>query len=111
MRWIYLIIPAVLLAAAVPAGDLTLGHFLLHFLTPAMAAVPLYLSIRAYRRAGGRRLLNLAAAFAFLFAGQAALSLYMYTGAALYVGDIPLDHLLHFAAFVFFTAALLEGRP
>jgi len=55
--------------------------------------------------------LNLAAAFAFLFAGQAALSLYMYTGAALYVGDIPLDHLLHFATFVFFTAALLEGRP
>ena len=111
MRWIYLIIPAVLLAAAVPAADLTLGHFLLHFLTPAMAAVPLYLSIRAYRRAGGRRLLNLAAAFALLFAGQAALSLYMYTGASLYVGDIPLDHLLHFAAFVFFTAALLEGRP
>jgi len=111
MRCIYLIIPAVLLAAAVPAGNLTLGHFLLHFLTPAMAAVPLYLSIRAYRRAGGRRLLNLAAAFALLFTGQTALSLYMYTGAALYVGDIPLDHLLHFAAFVFFTAALLEGRP
>ncbi len=111
MKWIYLIIPAVLLAATVPAGDLTLGHFLLHLLTPAMAAVPLYLSIRAYRRAGGKRLLNLAAAFALLFAGQTALSLYMYTGTALYVGDIPLDHLLHFAAFVFFTAALLEGRP
>jgi hypothetical protein len=55
--------------------------------------------------------LNLAAAFAFLFAGQAAPSLFMYTGAALYVSDIPLDHLLHFATFVFFTAALLEGRP
>ena len=111
MRWIYLIIPAVLLAATVPAGDLTLGHFLLHLLTPAMASVPLYLSIRACRRAGGRRLLNLAAAFAFLFAGQAAPSLFMCAGAALYVSDIPLDHLFYFATFVFFTAALLEGRP
>jgi hypothetical protein len=111
MRWIHLIIPAVLFAATVPAGDLNLGHFLLHFLTPATATVPLYLSIRAYRRAGGRRLLNLAAALAFLFAGQAAPSLFMYTGAALYVSDVPLDHLLHFAAFVFFTAVLLEGRP
>ena len=25
-------------------------------------------------------------------------------------GDIPLDHLLHYAAFVFFTMALLGGR-
>lgn len=78
---------------------------------PAMASIPLYLSIKAYRRAGGGRLLNLAAAFALLFAGQAAPSLFMYTGAALYVSDIPLDHLPHFATFVFFTAALLEGRP
>lgn len=55
--------------------------------------------------------MNLAAAFAFLFAGQAAPSLFMCAGAALYVSDIPLDHLFYFATFVFFTAALLEGRP
>jgi purine-cytosine permease-like protein len=111
MRWIYLIIPAVLIAVVVPAGNLTLGHLLLHLLTPAMAAVPLYLSVKAYRRAGGRRLLNLAVAFGLLFAGQTALSLSMYADVTLYVGDIPLDHLLHFAALVFFTTALLEGRP
>ena len=87
------------------------GSFPPPLLNPAMASVPLYLSIRAYRRAGGRRLLNLAAALAFLFAGQAAPSLFMDTGTTLYVSDIPLDHLLHFASLVFFTAVLLEGRP
>jgi len=108
MRRIYLIIPAVLIAVVVPAGNLTLGH-LLHLLTPAMAAAPLCLSVKAYRRAGGRRLLNLAVAFGLLFAGQTALS--VYADVTLYVGDIPLDHLLNFAALVFFTTALLEGRP
>jgi hypothetical protein len=99
----------VLIAVVVPAGNLTLGHLLLHLLTPAMAAVPLYLSVKAYRRAGGRRLLNLAVAFGLLFAGQTALS--VYADVTLYVGDTPLDRLLHFAALVFFTTALLEGRP
>jgi hypothetical protein len=31
----------------------------------------------------------------------------MYSGITLYVGDIPLGHLLYYVAFVFFTMALL----
>jgi len=110
MRWIYLTIPAILAAAVVPMGNLSLGHLLLHVAAPAMAAVPLYLSIKAYRRTGSLRFLNLAAGFGLLFTGQGALSYSMYTGVVVYIGDIPLDHLLHYAAFVLFTAALLERR-
>jgi len=75
-----------------------------------MAAVPLYLSIRAYRRAGGQRLLNLATAFGLLFAGQSVLSYSMYTGTFINFGDIPLDHLVHYVAFIFFTMDLLGDR-
>ncbi len=110
MRWIYLTIAAVLLAAVVPLGSLSLGHVILHLLAPAMAAVPLYLSTKAYLRTRSPRFLNLTTAFGLLFAGQTALSHSMYTNTVLYVGDIPLDHLLHYMAFVFFTAALLEKR-
>jgi hypothetical protein len=110
MKWLYLTIPLVFAAALVPMGGLSLGHAILHLLTPAMAAVPLYLSIRAYRKAGGQRLLNLATAFGLLFAGQSVLSYSMYTGTFIYFGDIPLDHLIHYVAFIFFTMALL-GRP
>ncbi|MFZ8840720.1 MAG: hypothetical protein ACO2PM_17755, partial [Pyrobaculum sp.] len=92
MKWLYLTIPLVFAASLVPMGGLSLGHAILHLLTPAMAAVPLYLSIRAYRRAGGQRLLNLATAFGLLFAGQSVLSYSMYTGTFIYFGDIPLDH-------------------
>jgi len=34
----------------------------------------------------------------------------MYTGTFIYFGDIPLDHLLHYVAFVFFTMVLLGDR-
>jgi hypothetical protein len=110
MKWLYLTIPLVFAAALVPMGGLSLGHAILHLLTPAMAAVPLYLSIRAYRRAGGQRLLNLATAFGLLFAGQSVLSYSMYTSTFIYFGDIPLDHLIHYVAFIFFTMALLGDR-
>jgi len=75
-----------------------------------MASVPLYLSIRAYIRSGGQRFLNLAAAFGPLFAGQSVLLYSLYTGTFIYFGDIPLDHLFHYVAFVFFTMALLGDR-
>ena len=44
---------------------------------------------------------------------QSVLSYSMYSGITLYVGDIPLDHLLYYVAFVFFTMALLGdgGTP
>jgi hypothetical protein len=34
----------------------------------------------------------------------------MYTGTFIYFGDIPLDHLIHYVAFIFFTMALLGDR-
>jgi len=110
MKWLYLTIPAILIAVVVSIDGLSLGHAVLHFAAPAMAAVPLYLSAKAYIRAGGSRFMNLTAAFGFLFAGQVVLSCSMYTATTVYIGDIPLDHFLHYVAFVFFTAALLERR-
>jgi hypothetical protein len=70
-----------------------------------MAAVLLYLSVRAYLRTGGRRFLNLA--FAALFLSQLFLSLYMLTGLVAYPGDTPVDHFLGLLSFSFFTAVLL----
>ncbi|AET32218.1 hypothetical protein [Pyrobaculum ferrireducens] len=104
---IYLLPFAVLLTTVVPLSNLTLGHVVLHVATPLMAAVPLYLSARAYLRTGGRRFLNLALAFAALFLSQLFLSLYMLTGFVVYLGDIPVDHFLGLLSFSFFTAALL----
>lgn len=108
MRYIYMAIILVLAASLVPWRPLTLGHVVLHTVTPLAAAVPLYLAVRAYLRVGGPRFLNLALAFAFLFLGQLFLSLNMLAGVYVYFSDIPLDHLFHFISLIFFTAALSE---
>ncbi len=92
---------AVVLATVVSPGILTPGLFVLHVVTPLMAAAPV--NIRAYLGTGG---LSLALIFAALFLSQVFLYLYMFTSFVMSIGDAHMDHFLRLISSPVFTTAL-----